>query len=91
MKSVFWEYYELRKMQEKEKGNKFTHEHLAHDLGIGSSTLSCIKSGMRVLSFRQADLIERNTKGAIKADDILEESIQWHKKWLERKEKFDKK
>lgn len=91
MKSVFWGYYEVRKRQEKEKGKSFTHEQLAFDLGIGSSTLSCIKNGSRVLSFSQADLIERNTDGALKADDILEESIHWHKKWLERKQKFGKK
>jgi len=91
MKTTFLDYYEKRKRLEKEKGNTFTQEHLATDIGISASLLSNIMLGKQIIRFKEADIIERKTNGALKADDILEESIQWHQKWLGRNEKFKKK
>lgn len=86
----FWQYAEQRKKEEEAKGKKFDQTKLSEELGISRQYLSKFTHGKCVISYKLADTIERKTNGEINADELLEESIGWHKKWLERQKRFGK-
>ena len=66
------------------KGEKYTREMLSIELGVSNNYIYTILVGKRIMTFKMADMIEQATAGALKAEDLLQESIAMHKKWLER-------
>lgn len=88
MEKTLWKYITMKKKEAKEKGKRFTKSDLCEQLGIGKTYLYTLLSGQKIVSYIMADNIERTTNGEILANDLLEESIGWHRKWLERKKRF---
>ena len=88
MGMTFWQFIAMKKKEAKENGERFTQTMLSEQLGIGRTYLNEILSGKKIISYKMADIIEATTNKLILANELLEESISWHRKYLERNSKL---
>ena len=82
------DYYEKEQKIQKEKGKKYLLKDMSHTLGCTREYLSRILSGAKIISTKMADKFEHRTCGVLEADTLIEKSIEKHRKYLDRKEKF---
>lgn len=82
------EYFEKVRIEKKKEGIKYTLGLLSQDLGCARYCLSNILSGLKIISIKMAERFEKSSNGEMKTDELLEKSIERHKKYLERKARF---
>ena len=82
------DFYKEEKERRKKEGKTFLLKDLSREMGYTPPYLSHVLSGKGVMSVKFAEKIEEYTDGVLKAEDQLEYSIEKHKKYLARKERF---
>jgi len=67
---------------------RYTQKAMSHEIGCSPEYLNRITAGAIVISTKLADKIERFSEGRLSANDLIEKSIEKHKKYLDRKKRF---
>lgn len=82
------EFYEKRKKEKETGAMRYTHKAMSIEIGCTPEYLCRMLSGAVVISTKMADKIANFSNGEIDANDLIEISIEKHKKYLDRKEKI---